>query len=177
MTNGGDYGGGGGGVTNTSSLNIAGIGSGLGSLFTAESDLEAASGSTAAGNAYTAGAAIAGQNELLAAESGTLEQIAAARKVRETIAKQQNAIASNGFNAGSGTGLSLLRESTAQGAQTGQVIGLQTQINENAYTQQEEALQGEASQAYATAASQQAAAAGSAISGVAGLVGSLFKLF
>ena len=171
-----------GGITGGSSsggsgINLGSIGNGLGSLFTAEGDLAQAAGSEAAAQAYTSAAAIAGQDVNLEAESTNLQQIAAARKVRETIARGQSNISGAGLQAGSGSGLAILRESQAQGNVTGQVIGLQGQINENAYLEQETAFTGEAAQATATANAEKSAAAGSAISGIAGLAGALFKLF
>jgi hypothetical protein len=137
----------------------------------------AAKGSDAAAAAFHTGAEIAGQNVELEKMSTDVQGIQAERKVVKTIGSMQAGLEGAGVVATSGTGIDLLRDSTAQGHLTSQMIGVQGEINANAFRQQQAGLEGQAAQAEATAAAQRAAGKSDMFGGILGAVGKIGGLF
>lgn len=155
---------------------LSSLGSGIGGIGSAIGDFYAASGSRDAAAAFETGAGYATENAELAQWSTNVQEIQAQRKVDRVVAAQQNAQVGAGFTSG-GTGLDLLRDSTAQGHLTTQMIGVQGQINENSYLAQSAALEGESKQAKAAAAAQTAAGVTSGIGGILGIGAGILKFF
>lgn len=132
---------------------------------------------------YRKGSAAARESGRLSEVSTRVQTIQADRKINRTLGAQQATAAAAGFEA-SGSNLDLLRDSTAQGHMTDQMIGLQGEINANAFEQQALASDAQAVAADVAAknaeAGAKAAETGGIIQGIAGVasIGKfLFGLF
>lgn len=114
---------------------------------------------------YANAAQMAEQNANLTAYSTQVQQYQAQRKTNQVIGMQQAAVGASGFQE-SGSALDLLRSSTQQGALTQSMIGLQGQMNEDQYKEEEETYQNEAK---AASVAGRMNMIGAAITGVAGV--------
>ena len=111
----------------------------------------AARGYTDEATSYTSAAAVARQNERLAAASGVMEEAKIGLEVGKTIGSQQAGIAAAGFGTG-GTALSLLRSSQRQGIIDQQTAGVNSEIQQGGFEQQALAADAEAKAATTSAA-------------------------
>ena len=128
----------------------------------------AAQGYSGEAASYTSAAAVARQNERLAAASGVMEQAKIGLDVSKTIGSQQAGIAAAGFGSG-GTALSLMRSSQRQGIIDQQTAGVNSEIQQGGFEQQ-----GLAADAEAKAAATSAATA-SSLSATASTVATALK--
>ena len=128
----------------------------------------AAQGYSGEAASYNSAAAVARQNERLAAASGQLEQAKIGLDVSKTIGSQQAGIAAAGFSSG-GTALSLMRSSQRQGIIDQQTAGVNSEIQQGGFEQQ-----GLAADAEAKAAATSAATA-SSLSATASTVATALK--
>lgn len=104
---------------------FAGLGDGIGDLFSASGDKKAAKG-------YYAAAGYAQKNAGIVEQSTAIQEVQASREIYRTMSGQQADIGGAGL-ANSGSALDIVRASAEQGALTKQLINYQGQITENGY--------------------------------------------
>lgn len=109
----------------------------------ATADQYDAQGNLIAAQGYNEAASIAGGNVGLEEQSVALQQTQAARAAYQTIGAETAGVAGAGLQQ-SGSAMDLLRSSVSQANLTQKTIALQGQINENAYSQQQQAFLAEA---------------------------------
>jgi hypothetical protein len=155
--------------------------SGLGGLAGAAGSLLGGSSSSAGYAATAAGDRAEAQgleeaaqseelNKTLAGASGQIQDAMAARTIYKSTSGIEAAAAGAGFNGGGSAG-DILRESAQQGALTRQMLGVQTEVNENTYQMQANTYTAEAQQAEDNADAADAAASAAETGGVLGAIG------
>lgn len=154
---GGSFGGGGdfGGV-------FKGIGGLVGGIFDSKA-------SSAEAGSYETAAKIADENARLTEEETGIKQFEEERKLSHTIGTQEATIAANGFQEG-GSGAYILADSARQGALASGMIGVEGQIQENAYKTQAEKARGEAAAARAASKKSMMGGMFSAVSSIIGFL-------
>lgn len=111
----------------------------------------AAAGYSSEAGSYNSAAAVARQNEVLARASGDVQEAQIGLQVKRTIGSQQASIAAAGFGSG-GTALSLMRSSQRQGIIEQQLVGVNSEVQQNSFEQQALAADAESQAANASAA-------------------------
>lgn len=129
-----------------------------------------ATGLDAEAAGFDKAASLEDQNSKYALVSGNIQDIAATRKIYQSMSGSSSDIAGAGF-AESGSGLDILRSSAEQGALTHAMIGVQTDITENTYQAQAGAYRSEAEQARSAAAAARARASSAGDAGIMGGLG------
>lgn len=147
---------------------FGGVGGVFSSAGTAISDFYQAQGDKKSASNYLEAADIANQNAQLAKMSAAIQETATQRQINKTIGGQAADVAGAGF-AQSGSALDLMRDSASQGALQKAMIGLQGQINSNAYAAQAGAYMGEYQAAQTAAKAAQGGGIMSTIGAVAGI--------
>lgn len=138
------------------------IGGAVGALFGAKANKRMAAGYDASAASYGRAATLAYENAGIVRESTALQKTMQEREIYKTIGGQQADVAGAGFTAG-GSALDLLRDSTAQGQLTMELIQKQGDINEKGYLLQAEGFLGQQSLATAQADSARISAKGQQI--------------
>lgn len=174
---GGDWGGGsssgGGGLFGGSSkFDFGGIAKGVGGLIGGFQDSSAFKAEAAS---YETAAKIAEENVGLTEEEVALKQFNEDRKVARTIGTERSTIAGNGLAQG-GSGDYIIEDSARQGALSKGLIGVEGQIQENAYRTQAEKARGEAAAATAAAGKAKTGGIMSGLGSVFSVASSLFGI-
>ena len=117
---------------------------------------------------YTEAAGIADENARLEEESTQVKEYQEQRKIDRTLGSQKAAVAASNFGE-HGTALYLLSDSARQGALAKGMIGVQGQIEENAYREQAAKARGEAAAASAASSKSMVGGLFSAASSIIGL--------
>jgi hypothetical protein len=140
------------------------IGAGVSDIFQGFADQTKAAGDILEGQAYTAAAALARQNEEYTKESTAIQEAQQQRELLMSTGRTTAEIAGGGFSL-SGSGLDILRASAAQGSLQKAVIGQQGLITEAGYKEQAQSYSLMASAANNAASAENTAAVGSFIAG------------
>jgi hypothetical protein len=172
---------GGGGFNLFSDTGASAVGAGVGALGSLVGGVtssiaasDQASGYEQEAALYTQAAGVSAQDIQLAKASGELTGAALTTKIAETEGTGA-AIAGAGNTGPGGSNADILRESQRQGTLALGRNALETQIQENSYTQQMNAYQAQAAGATAAASAAKTSAAGGILGGILGAVGSVAK--
>lgn len=162
---------------------IGGVGSAVGDLITQSGYYKAARQYTQAGNLEGEAATIFGQNANISRASGAIEASQARRSIYKSESGTEAQAGGAGLRGGAGVG-DILRSSASQGALKLALVGAQTEINVNAYKEQQVAANVAQQGYYAESdnATAQGNFAGSKsgfdmLSGVASIVGAGAAMF
>lgn len=162
-------GGGGGGMFGSLGGGGGGGGGMFGSFAAAAGDIAGAFGDLAEASAYKEAATIATNDAQIAKASGAIQTYQMQRKINTTVGGQMAEEGAAGFSMQGSAG-DIRRASFSQGALAKQLIGVQTSINVNNYTQ-------EASSARAMASAASDAAIGGFIGGAFQVAGGVTDAF
>lgn len=143
------------------------FGQGAGDLFSAQGEFQAA-------NILGQAAQVGQQMETLEGVSGKLQQQQQQRQMYQVTGQQVAAAGANNLST-AGSALNLIRSSQQQGALKGQLIGVQTGIQQEGTQIQVLQTEAEAAQAEATGQAQEASGVGSILGGLGSLGTLLFS--
>lgn len=146
------------------------LGGMFGSFASAAGDIAGAIGDEAEAGAYRQAAVIAQNDAQISKASGAIQTYQMQRKINLATGGQMAEEGSSGFSMQGSTAQDIRRSSFAQGALSKQLIGVQTSINVNNYTQ-------EANSARAMASAASAAAVGGFIGGAFQVAGGVADAF
>ncbi len=149
---------------------IGGFGSLIAGDATAAADRAKAKGFQEESLAYTQAAGYAAGEVNLAEESKAIKKYQQQLLINRTIGAQEAQVGGGGFQE-SGSGLSLLKASMAQGALATGLVGVQGEINAEGYRAQQAADAGLANQADTAAAAARSAASSASEGGIFGALG------
>lgn len=156
-----------GGPFRLSSSTFGNIGGAVSDIFGAMAAGERKKGYRAEAEGFETAARLSGENADLAKISTEIQQTQAERKALKVIGGQIADVAGAGFGAG-GTAIDLLADSNRQASLEQAILGVQGDIQENAYEQQERSFLTQAEAA-------RSAAKASGIAEIGGYIGAGFK--
>lgn len=144
---------------------IRGIGGAVSSFYNSEASKAMAAGYGASADLFGDAAQLARKNARLTEKATAIQLTQADRQIYKVISGQQSDVSGAGFSA-SGTALDLLRDSTAQGELTMDLIKKQGHITAAGYEQQALSFMGQRRMALAQESAAYTSAEGSMISGM-----------